>query len=454
MTALLLLLFSAPALDPAGVPGEILLVSGVPEEAVAHFARRAGDGKVIVLTAGKDGVLAKLKAKLKPEVRPIMPTDDDGAPDLSGVAAVWIGGDNVAALRKHLPSVEKGCLALLRRGGIVAFSGAAFPPASLLPDAAPTAGKGVVGYGLEDGSALSIRGRQVRPLVGVARLSLLAGNGRPARTDTLKGDAVADLTVLRRCARDRAGPAFPAEKPAAPVVEKGTLVIVGGGGMPRGLIERFVQLAGGKKAKIVVLPTAMPGVAAKDGFGEACKKFGAEVTLLPGSTAAQVESEEYLKAMREATGVWFGGGRQWRFVDAYEGTKLLPLMHDVLARGGVIGGSSAGATIQGEYLCRGGVFENFAIASEGYERGFAFLPGTAIDQHFAQRKRFADMESLMARHPQLLGIGLDEATAIIVKGGRADVTGRGEAHFYAGKAAKVSLKDGAAYDLKARKPAG
>ena len=111
--------------------------------------------------------------------------------------------------------------------------------------------------------------------------------------------------------------------------------------------------------------------------------------------------------MAKATGVWFGGGRQWRFVDAYEGTKAHPLMKEVLKRGGVIGGSSAGATIQGDYLCRGSPFGNEEIMYEGYERGLGFLPGVAIDQHFSRRKRFADMTALVKAYPQLLGVGLE-----------------------------------------------
>src|SRR5262249_5164225 len=153
-----------------------------------------------------------------------------------------------------------------------------------------------------------------------------------------------------------------------PVVDKGTLVIVGGGGMPAGLLQRFVDLAGGKKAHIVVLPTAMPDpLPAREGIAAAFRRAGAEkVTTLKGRTLAEVQSKESLDAFKEATGIWFDGGRQWRFVDAYEGTKVLPLMFNVLRRGGVIGGSSAGATIQGEYLCRGGVFDNFDIAYDGY----------------------------------------------------------------------------------------
>ena len=177
-----------------------------------------------------------------------------------------------------------------------------------------------------------------------------------------------------------------------------------------------------------------------------------------GPTQEQVESKEFLDALREATGIWFGGGRQWRFVDAYEGTRAHALMHDVLKRGGVIAGSSAGATIQGDYLCRGGVFDNFDMMYEGYERGLGFLKGVGIDQHFAERKRFADMTAFVKTHPQMLGIGIDETTAIIVKGSVADVVGAGKVHFYdarrkvaEGQPDHESLGAGEKYELKERK---
>src|SRR5262249_54164845 len=162
--------------------------------------------------------------------------------------------------------------------------------------------------------------------------------------------------------------------------------------------------------------------------------------------------------LKKAKGIWFGGGRQWRFVDAYEGTKAHDLFRDVLKRGGVIGGSSAGATIQGDYLCRGNPLGNLDIMSEGYERGLGFLPGTAIDQHFSQRKRFADMTALVKTYPQLLGIGIDETTALVVKGHVGEVLGKGRVHFYdrtqpveKGQPDYVAVPRGSRYDLKARK---
>ena len=96
--------------------------------------------------------------------------------------------------------------------------------------------------------------------------------------------------------------------------------------------------------------------------------------------------------------------------------------------------------------------------SEGYERGLNFLPGVAIDQHFTQRKRLPDMTALMKTYPQLLGIGLDETTGIIVNGHLAEVAGKGKAHFYdrrqpvvKGQPDYEAVADGGRYDLKLRK---
>ena len=117
-------------------------------------------------------------------------------------------------------------------------------------------------------------------------------------------------------------------------------------------------------------------------------------------------------------------------MDAYEHTKALPLMHDVLSRGGVIGGSSAGASIQAEFMVRGNPLGNRDPMAAGYTRGFGFIKGCGIDQHFAQRSRFADMSAVVDKHPQLLGIGIDEATALIVEGDVGEVLGNGSVHFY------------------------
>jgi cyanophycinase len=100
------------------------------------------------------------------------------------------------------------------------------------------------------------------------------------------------------------------------------------------------------------------------------------------------------------------------------------LFHDVLKRGGVIGGTSAGATIQGEYLVRGNPMGNEEIMTEGYDRGFCFLPGVAIDQHFTQRQRLKELAELKKAYPELIGLGVDESTALIVRGSTMQVVGQ------------------------------
>lgn len=240
-----------------------------------------------------------------------------------------------------------------------------------------------------------------------------------------------DLVALQRAAIARRQP--PHVPSAAPALEKGSLVIVGGGGTPKETIQKFIELAGGPEAKIVVLPTALSDpLPPREKLVEVLmlERAGAKnVHVQTARDRSEIESERFAQSLRDAGGVWFGGGRQWRFIDAYDDTAAEKHFQQVLNRGGVIGGSSAGASIQGEFLCRGNPLGNLEIACEGYERGLGFLPGTAIDQHFSQRNRLNDLVTLIKERPQFLGIGLDESTALIVQGSEAEVQGKGKAFF-------------------------
>jgi cyanophycinase len=122
--------------------------------------------------------------------------------------------------------------------------------------------------------------------------------------------------------------------------------------------------------------------------------------------------------------VWFPGGRQWRLADAYLGTRVHEELRALLARGGVIGGTSAGATIQGSYLARGDTRSNTIMMGDHVE-GMAFLRNVAIDQHLLRRNRQFDLIEIVQAHPELLGIGIDENTAIVVRGDRFEVMGAG-----------------------------
>jgi cyanophycinase len=139
------------------------------------------------------------------------------------------------------------------------------------------------------------------------------------------------------------------------------------------------------------------------------------------------------------------------------GTKAEELLRDVLRRGGVIGGSSAGASIQAQYMVRGSPLGNSDMMADGYERGLGFLPAAAVDQHFTQRRRQADMTLVMRRYPQLLGIGIDEGTALIVQGQTATTIGRGNAHYYDYRSPPIGeqdfsvVKPGQKYDLVERR---
>jgi cyanophycinase len=120
-------------------------------------------------------------------------------------------------------------------------------------------------------------------------------------------------------------------------------------------------------------------------------------------------------------------------VDSFAGTLTQREIEGVLARGGVIGGSSAGATIQGSYLVRGAREGNQVMMAKGYEEGFGYLKGVAVDQHLITRRRADDLVEVIEAHPELLGIGIDEATAIVVKGDEFEVIGRGVVGIYDNK---------------------
>ena len=215
----------------------------------------------------------------------------------------------------------------------------------------------------------------------------------------------------------------------------GTLVIQGGGSdAGTGIVETFINKAGGLGAKIVVVPTA-GGNKSQDGsirvYKEeqvlaSWKKRGAtNVWMLHTHDPRVADTEEFARILRDANAVWFDGGRQWNIVDSYANTLTLREFHKVLERGGVIGGSSAGATIQGDYLVRGAVAgPDIVMTPEPeHEHGFAFLRKTAIDQHINTRSRWDDIIPVIKKYPELLGIGLSEGTAIVVTGDRFQVIG-------------------------------
>jgi len=416
---------------------------------------------------------------------------------LKTATGVWFGGGQQSNLEKVYVGtrVETALHELLKRGGVIGgtSAGAAAMSRVMIRSGNPKAevGRGfgflpgvvidqhfikrdraerlktvlsdhagLAGLGIDEGTALIVRGRQMGVL-GDSTVSVCfaASVNRPLRVENLKHGEMYDLVALRRAAIARAGTAFPPNVLPSPEVDgKGTLVI-DGGGLPAEALLRFIKAAGGADALIAVIPTAQgDDPPAQPGEARLLRKAGAtNLKIIHARNPAEANAAQLLAVLKEAKGIWFCGGRQWRLVDSFLDTPAEKLMHDVLARGGAIGGSSAGATIQAEYLVRGNPLGNREMMFEGYERGMGFLKGVAIDQHFTQRNRFADMTLLKQAFPQLVGLGIDENAALIVTGHVMEVVGTTNVNVYdrtgpaaPGQADYEVIKPGEKYDFKTR----
>ena len=238
--------------------------------------------------------------------------------------------------------------------------------------------------------------------------------------------------------------------------DKGSLVIVGGGKIPSAISDKFISLAGGTEANIVYIPTAAEDADVAKIPYDHPSLFGIKnLTVMHTRDRSLANTEAFAAPLRKATGVWFGGGRQWRLVDSYLDTLTHKEMMKVLERGGVIGGTSAGASIQAAYMVRGAREGNTVMMAKGYETGLGFIRGVAIDQHINTRKRENDLQEVIAAHPDLLGIGLYESTAIVVQGDTFEIIGDGKVAITDGKQHEAKpyyfLNVGEKFDLKKRK---
>jgi cyanophycinase len=246
---------------------------------------------------------------------------------------------------------------------------------------------------------------------------------------------------------------------------RGTLILQGGVGDNRAIAAAFVTAAGGPTSHVIVIPTASvfdagpPGMATslarrmKESLGVG------EVTVLHALDRATSDSNSFVEPLRKATGVWILGGMPERLVQAYLNTKTERAINDLLDRGGVVGGESAGAMIQGSWLDTTDG-ESFTPTVQALIRahvscaGFGLLTHSAIFPHFDKRGLEAAVRESKA-HPDALAIGLDEETALIVRADLGEVVGLGTVSFYNGTGHGASnpvvLKAGEKYDLAARR---
>jgi cyanophycinase len=217
-----------------------------------------------------------------------------------------------------------------------------------------------------------------------------------------------------------AGPVGTSTPPLQVLKTEGTLLVVGGGKIPDAVRDKFLELAGGRKARLVVIPTASNLVDS----GEVPSSYlfwrsqdVASVELLHTRNPEQANDPSFVKPLESATGVWLGGGDQSLLTAAYRGTAVLQALRRILDRGGVVGGTSAGASVMSAVMITGGVTRAELGA------GFGLAPGLVVDQHFANRNRLGRLLSALARHPDLVGVGLDEQTAVVLKGTTISVVG-------------------------------
>lgn len=207
---------------------------------------------------------------------------------------------------------------------------------------------------------------------------------------------------------------------------RGSLIIVGGGDTPPAVHERLVELAGGPgKARIAVLPMASTKFdeEAREVIDE-LKQLKAEAVLVSISRE-DAKKEATAKHLEAFTGYWFLGGDQLRLAAMLLGTRALETIERRFHEGAVVGGTSAGAAVMSNAMLTGrgrrlkgaeaAELRKIARGMADVALGFGFFPGAIVDQHFMQRARYNRLLSAVLDHPQLLGVGIDEETALLVR---------------------------------------
>jgi cyanophycinase len=210
---------------------------------------------------------------------------------------------------------------------------------------------------------------------------------------------------------------------------RGRLLVIGGAERRHSaILTRFVCLAGGPAARIVVIATAScsPDVLETE-YVSAFTDLGAgTVSSLRLETRAQANDRAVADALTTATGVFFTGGDQLRITTILGGTLVDSLLQSLVAAGSVVlAGTSAGAAMMSGTMIVGGDGPGVTATSVRTGPGLEFLPGVLIDMHFAERGRLNRLLSAVALYPHELGLGIDEDTAILADGDRFEVLGSG-----------------------------
>jgi cyanophycinase len=209
--------------------------------------------------------------------------------------------------------------------------------------------------------------------------------------------------------------------PLPPESPGGTLMICGGGHSLEAVHKEFIRLAGGPKARIVLIPSAktFESRQAMEKVYAAWRSYRvASFAFLDARNREESNSPAVAGLLKGATGVWMAGGAQSRLADLYDGTKVEDGIREVFQRGGVVAGTSAGAAFMSRVMIRYGRPPQTSVG-----RGLGLIDKAVVDQHFTQRHREARLLDVLAKNQGLLGLGVDEGTALLVHGNHLQVLG-------------------------------
>mgnify|MGYP006273119917 CR=1 FL=1 len=508
---------AADKLQPATpVPGALVIGGGglLPDSVIDRFFE-LGEGpnaKIVIITtasqlAGTDDIKVRFERWMTRKFQSLTylhtrDRDEANRPEfshcLTEATAVWFAGGNqnlvTEAYRDTL--VERRCHEVLKRNGVVGGTsagaaimsrtmiaggvttptiapGLAFLPGTIVDQHFAARNRqdrlmhalenhpGHVGFGVNECTALVVRGRTLE-VVGDQDVTICLGptESKPARIESLPVGKKEDLIRLSRAAIGRRVASKANTASRRPEVTKGTLVIAGVGPTPAEAVSKFFNAAGGKTSSIVLLSAmGKEDDEFEASFSDCLKAVGAaNVRQVRASDPSELNGEKLKEVLSDATGVWIAGSQISRMVESYLDAPVHAMFADVLRRGGAIGGTSAGAAMQGEFLVDDGIPDNNTYIAEGYDRGFGFLPGVAIGQPQNHHENFDDMTVFKKSYPELVGLEVPEATALIVSGTTMEVVGKNPVSVYDRKPDDPEsqpfvevVKAGQSYDFKHRR---
>lgn len=210
---------------------------------------------------------------------------------------------------------------------------------------------------------------------------------------------------------------------------EGALIIVGGGPTAPEVYDEFMRLAGGKDAHLVHIPTAtsrfesIPNL--REYYNEWFDRHPQSVHFLHTRDRNVAQRAEFAAPLAKASGVWIGGGDQNKLTEIYSGTPVVAAIHEVVARGGVVAGTSSGAAIMSDAMICDETYTDLVVG-----RGFALCPKAVVDPHLSQRGRIERVMRVLDRKRDHIGIGVDEKTALVIQGDRVRVLGKGHVSFF------------------------